>query len=248
MGEWVKTGQISGVADLATSEVYSKIRNMGLKTVNWERFSPRTLSELYQMYESCQEFIQENSPCLFIWEPRWTGEKGYFIDVESMDFVDMALLNLPVFDFSYLTTTQISNPGLGFIGTAISDGRGRLYCETYHESGVCSHRAMSQSKIDESKSNLFGRFVSKDFEILSLEGNTLSAAHIRMLHKTYEMERGYFEFVYGNQLGEWGLYTTGFENLGGVSFPEQAITGLLMGREGRWRGETLRHHLDLLRD
>ncbi|MBT3304030.1 hypothetical protein HN592_01615 [Candidatus Woesearchaeota archaeon] len=244
IGLWKKAANIEGVGLLSTTGVYSKIKGMGLKTVQWIKFSPSSKKDILNMKKRCSEFITKHTPCLFIWEPRHTGEKGYIIDVNEISQVVESLASLPVLAYSYLITTQISNPKKGFIGSVISDGKGKLYCETYHEPGICSHRVLSQSKIDENKSSFFGRFSTVNFDLFNLEGSVLSSANVRTILNNYSGMKGYFEFVYGVHLGNWELCTTGFENLGFITFPEHVVSAALSSTGNRWRAETLRHYSD----
>ena len=70
-----------------TTETYSRIRSLGLKTVSWkesDNISDAFLGEV-------EEFIKLNKPCLFIHDPKRRGSndlrKDYLFDVKAFSEV-----------------------------------------------------------------------------------------------------------------------------------------------------------------
>ncbi len=240
IGEWVKQAKFDNVANLTTPDVYSQIKRIGLKTVNWNSFSPRENVDLDDMLTRMDGFIMDFSPCLFIWDPKFQGKKDYLFNVLEVNKVcDWVSSNKP-FDYSYLITTLISSCSGGYVGTIMSDGKGKLFCETYHEPGVSNHRVLSQSKTDESKLSYFCRFFSQDFELASLSGQGLNESEINYLLKTFSFEKGYFEFVRGMHLNKPGVYVTGFESNKLFNVPNSHVAFCESGN--RWRAEMIRHY------
>jgi len=176
--------------------------------------------------EKIRVFVNQFSPCLFIFEPSDRERtpqltKGYLFGVKSFSEVEKWIANNPsvLLDYSYLVTTQITNPGNGFVGSVFSDGAGNIVCESLHKPGVSNQRELSQPK--ESLHGFLDFFASHEFELLSHHGKFLSPYHIRMVIREYAHLPGYFEFVFGKQLDQTGLFTTGFLPLGPVTFPKE---------------------------
>jgi len=204
-----------------TAETYSKIENMGLETVVWREFSKikslRTFLEI-------AGFIQNNKPCLFIYDPKSDNvKKGYLFNVKKFSEVfKWTFNNLKNWDkYNYLITTQISNHGFGFVGAAYSDGRGNLFCETLHKPGVCNQRELSQSE-NKMITSYVDYFIIDECQLTSLGGKFLSNSDIADIKRHYLDKKGYFEFVKGEQKDKVGIYTTGYEPFQDrISFPER---------------------------
>lgn len=221
-----------------TPEVYLRIRDLGLETVVWEQF------DIYEdnkkeVLKLIKQFIEKNNPCLFIYDPRRNGlKKDFLFDVRTFNEVYEWILenerNLS--DYSYLITSQITNPGNGFVGNVLSDGHGRLICETLHRPGVCNQRELSQPKENsEDVSRYLDMLVADEFKLESTERGFVPLNVARNIIRLYGDKTGYFEFVKGVHLGSDGIYTIGFENCGFFSFPEEIFINCLFGFGNRSR-------------
>lgn len=229
--QWMKALEAAGLSkrsasNLSTVETYSHLRSLGLKTVEWLSFVPRDLEAVEKMKIETKSFVQKNAPCLFIFEPLpVAAEKGlkkdYLFGVQKFSEIEEWLEKKQqrALDFSYLITTQITNPGFGFVGSVFSNGKGDLVCETFHRKGVSNHRKLSQSS--ENISSELDFFVVHDFELVSQRTHFLSYDQIQSIARTFSHLDGYFEFTYGEQLGERGIFSTGFMPSSSTHFPLQ---------------------------
>ena len=210
-GLYAISGKNIFLPDKDTVSTYSDIRDMGLATVDWEFYDLHGNNLGEDVHSNMRAFIKSKKPCLFIFDPKKDGlRKGFLFGVQDPGEVQRWLSeNMDSHrHYDYLVTTQIVNPGNGFVGTLFSDGNGRVLCETLHKDGVCNQRELSQgSGIDASNSDFF---VAEDFEIAGLNGRFLNRGDVNTLMKQYSHRKGYFEFVNGMHLGLKGIFTTGF--------------------------------------
>jgi hypothetical protein len=215
-----KYGISFGSIDLNTIDTYSLIREMGLPTVLWEKHTVENKRSLEKMLASANNFILKNNPCLFIWDPITADlDKGYFVNVNDSKIIfDWVNKNKnKVENYNYLLTTQIINPGDGFVGNAISDGKGKMFVETLHTPGICNHRDLTQpQKKDEA---YLDSFSVDDFSLGALKGNFLLPLQVQEIIENYVSKDGFFEFNYGEHLGNRGVYTVGFQRNGIFSLP-----------------------------
>jgi len=217
----VKYGLSFGSIDLNTPETYSLIREMGLPTVLWKQYSVNSNRDLEKMLKSANAFIKHKNPCLFIWDPTVNSlDKGYFVNVGDSDIIfDWVKKNKTnVKNYRYLITTQIINPGNGFVGNAISDGNGKMFVETLHTPGVVNHRALTQPR--EKDSDYIDFFSVENFELDAVSRGILSGEGLRKIVELYSTRRGFFEFNCGEHLGNKGIYTIGFQKHGIFEFPQ----------------------------
>jgi hypothetical protein len=218
-----KLGNKSQVIEIKpTTEIYSEIKNMGLKTVEWKQYSADEL--LAAIASEVKEFVEKYNPCLFIFDPQVDAvKKGYLFGVKDVKeitaWIDANKENL--YNYSYLITTLISNHGSGFVGSVHSNGKGKLICETLHSPGVCNQRELSQPTKDQTPfiNELF--IDETDGEIWAVSNVWLSKKDILDIKNAYMHHVGYFEFVKGSQYGKIGLYTTGHEEGGLFNFHEE---------------------------
>jgi len=210
---------VDGVTDThikGTIDKYSEIKDMGLETVMWQSYYSKEL--LHAMHE-VEKFIQENRPCLFIYDPTVsTLKKNALFDViTTRPIYSWIMENLrDVKDYNYLLTTQITNPGDGFVGSVVSDGKGKLVCETLHTPDVCNHRVLSQHTIKFSEGSINELYLESDGanDAWSVVGKHLTRRDILDVQELYMHRSGYFEFVRGVQAGSKGIYTIGYESQG----------------------------------
>ena len=204
-----------------TDQTYSQIEKLGLKTVEWDSFESRSPNEV--MFRA-KRFINVNRPCLFIWDPLVDNprvRKSFLFGLKNPKavnkWVEENRINLDKYRF--LITTQIINPGDGFVGSVYSDGKGKVFGETLHYPGICNHQKLSQSSPIATRENL-DHFIAEEF---SFEGGRLShlgISNAKELIETFSPHKGYFEFVCGAQKGKRGIYTVGYENNKLFEFPE----------------------------
>lgn len=195
-----------------TPECYARIRALGLETVVWEtlRIAEPSKRDIERAIETARIFLIRNSPILWMYDPsipRLTKE--YLIGVTKIDeiiaWIRRNKSDLPF--YTYLLTSQISNPDRGFVGTVFSDGKGKILCETLHKKGVCNHRALSGGSVAHGENIDF--FTIENFELAAAKGRFLHYADILDITRHYDLLEGYFEFVRGVQNGKRGTYTTG---------------------------------------
>ncbi len=214
-----------------TIETYSSIRDKGLYTVFWENYK---YEKLLDSIEKIRDFINKNKPCLFIYNPTVPGvSKDFLFGVTDISEVKEWIRdNSENLDkYYYLITSQITNPGDGFVGSVYSDGKGKIFCETLHQEGICNHRILSHGKCDSTE---VSSFYVENFELLSREGKFLAFENIKDIFSVYWDKKGYFEFVNGIQSGRRGIYTTGFEELRGMfDFPEEICESQNFNLHGR---------------
>ncbi len=225
-----------GGLHLNTPETYLLIREMGLPTVFWKKYSIKNERDLEKMLKGATGFIQRKSPCLFIWDPIDPDlHKGYFVNVKNPQIIiDWVRDNKKdVQKYDYLMTTQIINSGNGFVGNAISDGRGRMFVETLHTPGVCNHRDLTQPQ--KKDDGYFEFFSVENFELASIGRGLLSGEQLRRIIETYSDREGFFEFNYGEHLGNLGAYTVGFQKEGIFSFPSDLHSYYARDVSGRAR-------------
>ena len=192
-----------------TIDVYSKIKSLGLETVIWEE-----LLEVKNSIGKINSFLEKYQPCLFIYDPISPDvKKGYLFNQRDITQIEKWISENSTEKFSYILTSMIDVKDRGFVGSIFSDGNGNLFCETAH-TGDSNHRTLSQSSFVNSKN--ICRFTAENFDVRSLKGNHLTYEEIRNIIDLYSYKNGFFDFVYGEQAGKWGIYTTGIEN---SSFP-----------------------------
>ena len=221
-----------------TPEVYLRIRDLGLETVVWEQFDI-SRDNRKEILTLIKQFIEKSNPCLFIYDPIRNGlKKNFLFDVRTFDEVYQWIIEneANLMDYSYLITSQITNPGDGFVGNVLSDGHGRLICETLHRPGVCNQRELSQPKeSSEDMSRYLDMFGADEFSIESTERSFVSLNVARDIIRLYGDKTGYFEFVKGAHLGRNGIYTIGFEDSRFFLFPEEIFINCLFGFGNRLR-------------
>ena len=115
------------------TQTYSRISALGLETVIWQEFSsPKYKEDVEQMISAISLFIRANKPCLFIYDPHSENslKKDFLFNLRNIKRVkEWALQNTQnLGNYSYLVTSQITNPGNGFVGALNSDGRGNILC------------------------------------------------------------------------------------------------------------------------
>ena len=201
-----------------TDQVYSEIKDMGLNTVVWETFYGEEVKDITRI----KAFVEKNKPCLFIFDPLSTVglKKDFLFGVTDIRDIEkwISLNDDNLKHYSFLITTQIFNPGDGFVGTVISDGSGRMIIETLHKPDVCNQRELSQPK------DIIAPYLDHatiDGSDVAIDKGFLRRADIKRIFDTYFEKKGYFEFVYGRQLGKDAIYTTGHECGGLFSFPSE---------------------------
>jgi hypothetical protein len=195
--------------NLSTAEIYGRIKKLWLPTVEFEKYNKITDISL----AAIQQFVQKNKPCLFIFDPK-TPEvhKWYLFWVtefrEILDWVDK---NRGDFQkYTYLITTQIENPGSGFVWSVFTNGKGNLFIETLHTPWISNHRALSQSG-KEDISNFRSDCIIEHGEMTQARGNFLQPYDIKKLTEIYGHLEWYFEFVKWVQTGIRDYFTTGYE-------------------------------------
>jgi hypothetical protein len=209
------------------AETYRKIKEMGLETVIWKKFDPKNSREIRIMIREAGMFVLNHRPCLFIYDPisPFNGfSKGFLFDVTDPEQIfDWVNKNREILSsYSFLVTSQITNPGDGFVGGIFSDGLGRLLCETYHRAGVCNQRELSQGKGTNKDTGFFVTDIYPEKGNPDLEasnGRFLDYSTIRDIIRTFEVHKGYFEFIKGVQSKIPGIFVTGWEP---VKFPYDA--------------------------
>ena len=198
-----------------TSDKYAEIQNLELETVIWKSYSGTGVVSALQEIKS---FVAKYNPCLFIYDPRPKDlKKGFLFGIKThqpvYDWVNDHLFSTD--EYNYLITTQIENPGRGFVGSVFSNGKGKLWCETLHTSGVCNQRDLSQPNQQwenfESVTNEL--YIDHEDGLFSwaVSGNQLTKKDIEKIQELYLHREGYFEFVKGVQAGREGIYTVGYE-------------------------------------
>jgi hypothetical protein len=199
----------------STSDKYAEIKNLGLETVMWKFYSS---NEIISGLPEIQSFIGKNNPCLFIYDPRVSDlKKGFLFGIKTHEPVyNWVVDNLFSTDnYNYLITTQIENPGKGFVGSAFSNGRGKMWCETLHTQGVCNQRDLSQpnQQWENFASVINELYIDREDDLFSwsVSGNHLTKKDVEKLQELYLHREGYFEFVKGMQAGREGIYTVGYE-------------------------------------
>ena len=203
-----------------TIETYSHIESLGLSTVRWKSYTPdNVLSSL----DEIKRFIESNNPCLFIFDPRFPGvKKSFLFGVKDFSEVEkwIAKNKNVLTNYNYLITTQIDNPGNGYVGSAYSDGNGRLFCETLHYPGISNQRELTQptKDYDGYLSQLFIDLADSN-EIWALSTDWLLRNDVEKIIKTFINHKGYFEFVIGVQHGKLDIYIIGQESGPLFSFP-----------------------------
>lgn len=227
------------VHGLSTADIYRQIRELWLETVKFEQFDAIT----EQSISVFRSFIQENHPCLFIFDPKTREKgKGYLFGVrdvwEILDWIEKNEQDLE--KFSYLITTQIENPGTGFVWSVFSDGKGNMVIETLHKPGVANHRALSQPTGD--LSPYLCQCIVENGELLELRGrHFLDTSSFQTIISIYCDLEGYFEFVKWKQWGNLGIFTTGIELFRGmIQFPVHLFSGWAIDLDARLRGYAFR--------
>lgn len=208
----------------STTEVCASIKDSGLDTVVWEMYRGNDV-KMDTVQTKMREFIQQNKPCLFIFDPITKNGhvKDFLFGVNDFSRVEN-WIRMHCFElkhYSFLITTQIYNPGDGFVGNVITDGDGRMLVKTMHKPGICDQRELSQSK--ENITPWLDHASIDGFDVAVRRG-LLRRADIVRIFETYRPHRGYFEFIYGRQLEKNGIYTTGRERGEMFSFPTELHT------------------------
>ena len=119
-----------------TFEIYSQIKQLGLKSVDWEEFNPK-VQTLDEIKSKVTKFVKDKGPCLFIWDPHSKKlKKDYLINQYDDEKIINWLNSNNLKDYRIAITTQVVNKREGFVGTNFSDGKGRVLCETMLKSGI----------------------------------------------------------------------------------------------------------------
>jgi hypothetical protein len=205
-----------------TIDKYNEIRGLELETIVFESYGANRLNtSLIEV----RKFVEQNEPCLFIYDAIVPNlHKGALFDViDYKQIVQWIMSNSDdVHGYNYLITSQISNPGDGFVGSVYSNGRGKMYCETLHDPNVCNQRELTQpSKTYEGLINELYIDATHINETWSVYGKFLSRRDVLDLKDMYINRSGYFEFVKGVQHGDLGIFTVGYETGGIFTFPEE---------------------------
>lgn len=243
--EWALALQSKGFSFLQLQEIstvqnYQELRDFGLETVEWEEFQPKTKTEIEEMKTVTKAFVETKKPCLFIFEPvelsATSGlKKGYLFNVTEFAEVEKWILEneAVIPKLRFLVTSQVDNPGNGFVGSVFSDGKGKLLCETLHKQGVSNHRVLSQSK--EKIQPFLDLVATHEGELFFQQNGFLDAQKTRRLLKTFLPLEGYFEFVFGKHLGKETMVCTGYMPLQKARFPEKLWENLFFDLHGRIR-------------
>ncbi len=225
--EWSKCG-FDERENKSTTERYAEIKNLGFPTVRWKEFKPKSEAEIKKMLESVEVFLGRNKPCLFIFESK-NFPKGYLFNVVEMQEInDWVSSQSDLSGFTFLITTQISPIREGFIGTAISDGKGNLFCETVHDPNVSNHRSLSQGKF---LGEFHDFFVAEDGEVIAAGGKFLRRRNFRELIEMFAFRKGEFEFTCGEMSGEVGIFVTGYESK--VNYPAELGKSIYLDSRAR---------------
>jgi hypothetical protein len=206
---------------------YSEINKQELDTIIWKQYfiepikNNSILANINNLIDDMADFIHNFKPCLFIWDPKSKSSgksKGFYYNIDSIEkIVEWFADTLDDCDkYNYLLTSQIGALPDGFVGSLFSDGKGKIFCETYHEPNNINQQKVSQGNLNP---EWLDHFTVTDFELETWQGNFLSADDINKLVRLYSNKKGYYEFIKGNQLGEKAIFTIGYSPLG--YYPQQ---------------------------
>ncbi|MGV8151196.1 MAG: hypothetical protein ACP5NV_05705 [Candidatus Woesearchaeota archaeon] len=203
-----------------TVQTYEKIKNLGYNTVDWIYIGSQKLEE---SLEEIKSFITKNKPCLFIYDPireEPNIKKDYLFGVKDIAEIDKWIEknHKNISSYEYLVTTQIQGLQEGFIGTVLSNGKGKMIIETIHEPYICNHRILSQEPFDSAKVSQL--IIDNTDDSYSINDAKLSKETSQILIKMFETQHGYFEIIKGIQKNKTGIYVTGYETTGFFEFPE----------------------------
>ncbi|MFH1977744.1 MAG: hypothetical protein ABIJ92_00260 [Candidatus Aenigmatarchaeota archaeon] len=234
-----KTSNSIQASTYSTTDTYSRIKDMGLETVIWENFDLKDYPHRRDSIDFIKRFIKNNRPCLFIFDPKIPDvKKGFLFGVkkigEVQEWIEKNKKDLR--KYKYLITTQITNPGNGFVGSVFSDGDGKMLCETLHKPGVSNHRELSQP--DQDISNHLDFFLADNFDLISTAKGLISSGIIKRIIEKFGHRKGYYEIVKGLQAGKNDIYTTGFDLR--MDFPQTLYDAIYFDIRSRVKATTLK--------
>ena len=214
---------------ISTPLTYSRIKELGLKTVRWETFYSESKEKII---ESSRGFIDKYGSSLFIWDPKRLDKrlkKGFLFGVKDYKKIHQLFLKRPsiIENYDFLITTLISGVNEGFVGSLHSDGNGRILCETLHIPKVCLHPELSRSVKPSNKNLDF--FVADEWSFRRGKIPRLGLRRAKGLIKEFSDKKGYFEFSYGSHLGKVGVYSIGLEDGELFRFPDLLHESILVG-------------------
>lgn len=206
-----------------TIETYCAIKELGLETVAWEEYDASRLS--LELKSSAKKFIESTKPCLFIYDPRTPGlRKNFLTNVNCPTKIAhwMEKNHEIIRFYNYLITSQITNPLDGFVGSARSDGKGRMLVTTLHYPKIYNQREVTCPTRDYTGYWNELAIDETGFDSLwSSSANWLQKKDVLELMDKYLGKEGYFEFVNGWSHGRRNTYTIGYEKGGLFSFDSQ---------------------------
>ena len=188
--------------------------------------------------------MESNKPCLFIYEP--TGKisslkKEFLFGVEDIKEIFSWIKGnqKDIYDYKYIITTQIQDYERSFVGTAMSNGKGKMLIETLHRPGICNHRELSHGKCNSAEVSEIFIDIGHD-EWWSAKNPLLKRDLAEKIISSYADRKGYFEFVHGVHKGIMGTYTTGYETSGIFRFDEALHESWMMSSKERLIGASYR--------
>lgn len=211
-------------------EKYAEIKKLGLKTIPWEEYSAGALTN--GLFHEISDFIENNGPSFFICAPKSNiAGKEYQFNLNNTDaianWIEKHARELK--NYNYLIAARITSAENGFFGTAVSNGKGLLMCETNHSPEIYSqieagkmpksyNGFINRLFIDQSEVDIFDQKTTNN--IWAVNGTMLTKDNILELKNNYLKHKGYFKFVKGQQHDKTGLYTIDYEHGSPLRLPE----------------------------
>ncbi len=195
--------------DTLRAEGQKRLRRMGCKT---GKFYSLTIEEAIKDQEALESIFGDDLPFLVLLEPRKRNDEklGEFGIRDQKGLYEL-IKRLPAEkwrDYRISFIEEIQETKGSFVGTAISDGKGRLYIECLP--GTTNSKQLTSTGADSAE---LDTCYFSDFDTISKFPEKIPIEMIEEIRKSCHHFKGYFEFVRGKSKDKEDIYYTFYSNI-----------------------------------
>lgn len=186
--------------------------------------------------QEAREFIGRHSPVVLVATPGDSDRlrKHVELGVKSYGqfeaFVKKTKAGGKNGHYSYFIGDMIEPAQDSYVGTAISDGKGRLFCEFYKKPFMTEIRELTAGVCDTAHIN---HLLVEEFDTIVVSPSNIPSLDLRYLINELPAFTGYFEFIKGIKAGKLGLYFIQYERTNAFSNVLQTVNSLNYDLEKR---------------